>query len=594
MKRKVLAFTMGVMLACGISTAAGAEEVKVSGKTIQAEADLTEKESVVEESQSRPEFPGEARKETGETSSEASSETKEEKTGTETDLSEKSSKVKEEKKETDETSSEKSSEVKEEKKKTGEARSEASSETKEEKKGTKRSRSEVTSDVQKETDPNSSKASSEKSGRNNTRRKKTERSRRQIIGNGGQAPGANGEMPENAGQMPGGQGGPGSSSAPTSFDAANTLTEDSDGTAYSSTTDGQNAVLVDGQKVTITNASVDKTGDSSGEDSDFYGTNAAVLANNSADVTLSNATITTDGTHANGVFSYGTGTTVNISDSTITTTGNNSGGIMTTGGATMNASNLTVNTSGNSSAAIRSDRGGGTVTVSEGSYTASGVGSPAIYSTADISVSDATLSAGNSEAVVIEGGNSVTLENVDITGNNATLNGQSTTKTNVLIYQSMSGDAADGNSTFTMTGGSMTSETGTMFHVTNVTTEINLSGVEFTYADDSSDFMILSQDSWGKAGSNGGNAAVNMSSQSASGDITVDTASSLKLSLADNSDYSGAINGTDEEGDVSVSIEDGSTWTLTGDSYISSFDGDYSSVNLNGYTLYVNGTAVAG
>ena len=389
--------------------------------------------------------------------------------------------------------------------------------------------------------------------------------------------------------MPG-QGGPGSS-APTEYDSANTLTESAQNTTYSSSSDGENAVRVDGKTVTLEDVQIDKTGSSNGEDSDFYGTNAAVLAHNGADVTVSNATITTDGTHANGVFSYGSGTTVNISDSTITTTGNNSGGLMTTGGASMNATNLTVNTSGNSSAAIRSDRGGGTVNVTNGSYTASGVGSPAIYSTADITVSDAVLDATNSEAVVIEGGNSVTLNDVELTGNNATLNGQSTINTNVLIYQSMSGDASEGNSTFTMTGGSLTSGTGAMFHVTNVTTEINLSDVSLTNASDSNDFMVLSADSWGNTGKNGGNATVNFSSQEAEGDITVDTVSSLNLSLKDNSTYTGAVNSANE-GKVKVTIDSGSVWTLTGDSYISSLDGSLSQINLNGYHLYVDGVEV--
>ena len=39
-------------------------------------------------------------------------------------------------------------------------------------------------------------------------------------------------------------------------------------------------------------------------------------------------------------------------------------------------------------------------------------------------------------------------------------------------------------------------------------------------------------------------------------------------------------------------IREGPTWTLTGDSYVSSFTGDLNNVNLNGYTLYVNGVAV--
>lgn len=76
---------------------------------------------------------------------------------------------------------------------------------------------------------------------------------------------------------------------------------------------------------------------------------------------------------------------------------------MTTGGGTMIASNLTVTTSGTSSAAIRTDRGGGNVSVNGGTYTTNGQGSPAIYSTAAIKVSNATLNSKTSEGVVIEG-----------------------------------------------------------------------------------------------------------------------------------------------------------------------------------------------
>ena len=380
------------------------------------------------------------------------------------------------------------------------------------------------------------------------------------------------------------------SSSSSSSDADTTVSDDVSGQSYTSTTGGENALLVSGKSVTLSGITVNKTGDSSSENADFYGTNAAILATNGATLTIDGATIVTDGAHANAVFSYGTGTTVNISDSTITTSGNNSGGLMTTGGATLNATNLTVTTSGNSSAAIRSDRGGGTVTVSEGSYETSGVGSPAIYSTADITVSDATISASNSEAVVIEGGNSVTLVNVDATGNNAKLNGQSTIATNVLIYQSMSGDASEGSSSFTMNGGSLTSLTGAMFHVTNVTTTINLTNVDLVNASDSSDFLIASADSWGTSGKNGGHATVNLTSQTVSGNITVDSVSSVTLNLQ-NSFYTGAIANS---GTVNVTMDASSTWTLTGDSYITSLSGDTSGINLNGYTLYVNGVAYSG
>ena len=384
----------------------------------------------------------------------------------------------------------------------------------------------------------------------------------------GQTSGSNAQP---SGEMPGGRASGemgGSSGEPAAYAAANTLTEDSDGASYASRNGDENAVLVSGQTVTLAGATVSKTGSTSGENADFYGVNAGVLAKDGATLTLTGAEITTDGTHANGVFSYGTGTTVNISDSVITTSADNSGGIMTTGGATLNAENLTVSTEGRSSAAIRSDRGGGTVNVTDGSYSSAGAGSPAIYSTADITVTGATLTAATSEAVVIEGGNSVTLTDSTVSGSNTVLNGQSTKNTNVLIYQSMSGDAAEGSSSFTMTGGSMTAGAGSMFHVTNVTTEITLSGVDFTYAADSAVFLDASADAWGSSGRNGGVVTLNLDGQDITGAITQDSVSS-----------------------VTVNMTNGSTWTLTGDSYVTALTGDADGIDLNGYTLYVNGTA---
>lgn len=162
---------------------------------------------------------------------------------------------------------------------------------------------------------------------------------------------------------------------------------------------------------------------------------------------------------ANGVFSYGgsattnnsinDGTTINISNSKITTSKDNSGGIMAIGGGIINASNLEINTSGTSSAAIRSDRGGGTINVDGGSYTTNGIGSPSIYSTANITVSNAKLISNLSEGIVIEGKNSVTINNCNLEDSNTKLNGKSTTYKNIFLYQSMSGDASLGSAEFT-------------------------------------------------------------------------------------------------------------------------------------------------
>ncbi len=432
----------------------------------------------------------------------------------------------------------------------------------------------------------------------------------------GQAPdGAPGEKPdgEAPGNPPGGGFGGGSSSADIDYSGAAEITgsDSRDGETYASTTADESALLIStSEDVTVKNATVTKTGDSDGGDNcNFYGLNAAVLVKDGSTTTITGANITSDADGANGVFSYGgnggkngaegDGTTVVISDSTITTTGDGSGGIMTTGGGVTKASNLTVETSGRSSAAIRTDRGGGTVTVDGGTYTTNGLGSPAIYSTADITVSDAVLVSNLSEGVCIEGINSITLNDCDMTANNTDTNGNATFYDTIMIYQSMSGDADSGTSTFTMNGGTLTSKNGHVFHVTNTSAVINLNDVKIVNKDADNILLSVCADGW-----NGdtNKATVNASSQTLEGTILVGSDSELTLNLTDSSNFTGTIGGnitnakgdtvSTEVGTVSVSIDKSSTWTLTADTYITSFDGDVSSIISNGYTLYVNGTAI--
>ncbi len=353
--------------------------------------------------------------------------------------------------------------------------------------------------------------------------------------------------------------------------------------------DGEHAITADGETKTISNTLVTKTGEADGDEADFYGENSAIFATNGGTLTLSDMVVKTDGTHANAVFSYGEGTTVNISNSYIETSGNCSGGLMTTGGGTMNAENLTITTSGNSSAAIRSDRGGGTVTVTGGDYTTSGKGSPVIYSTADITVNDAVMTSTASQGVVVEGKNSVTLNNVNLTADNNTKNSdKSSYYQAVMIYQSMSGDAAQGKSSFTMNGGTLSNKNGDVFFVNNTATDINLSNASITNNGDGI-FLRAAAAGWGSEGSNGGQVTLNAANQIINGDMIVDSVSNLNLYLKSGSAFTGAINSDGQAGEVYVEIEDGSTWTLTGDSYITSLTCGTGAIKLNGHKLYVNG-----
>ena len=420
--------------------------------------------------------------------------------------------------------------------------------------------------------------------------------------------------------MPGGPGGfgggtpPGGGTASFEYNAAAEITEAAElsDQVYVSVTADESALIVNtSDEVDLNNIYVTKTGDSDGGDNcNFYGLNAAVLVMGGSTATITGGTIETSASGANGVFSYGgnggrngavgDGTTVVISDTSITTTGDGSGGIMTTGGGVTYASNLTVNTSGRSSAAIRTDRGGGTVVVDGGTYTTNGLGSPAIYSTADITVSNAALTSNLSEGVCIEGKNSITLINCDMTANNTQCNGHATFLDTIMIYQSMSGDADSGTSAFTMTGGSLTSLSGHMFHVTNTHTVIALSGVKLV--NEGSDVLLsVCDDGWSGASNI---AELVADAQALKGTILVGDNSTMTLTLKNGSTFEGSFSGeienvkgetvSSEIGTVSVTLDDTSTWTLTADTYISDFSGNAANVVGNGYKLYVNGEALEG
>ncbi len=421
-----------------------------------------------------------------------------------------------------------------------------------------------------------------------------------------------GKPPEGA---PDGNGGPGGSSADINYSGAVEITssdEQSD-RSYTSTAADESALLIStADAVSITNPTVTKSGDSDGGDNcNFYGLNAAVLVKDGGSSTITGGTITSDASGANGAFCYGgnsgqngasgDGTKLTIRNTKIVTSGSGSGGIMTTGGGITDAYNLDVTTSGQSSAAIRSDRGGGTVTVDGGSYTSNGLGSPAIYSTADITVSNAALNSNLSEGVCIEGLNSVTLNNCSLTANNTKRNGNATFLDTIMIYQSMSGDAASGTSRFTMSGGSLNSKSGHVFHVTNTDAVITLEGVEIVNEDADKILLSVCADGW----SGGGNIAeLKGISQKLSGAVKVGSDSSLKLELTNDSSFTGSIDGSikNEKGEsvstdvgtVSVTLDSGSSWTLSADSYVTEFSGSAANVISNGHTLYVNGTALTG
>lgn len=416
-----------------------------------------------------------------------------------------------------------------------------------------------------------------------------------------------GEKPDGEPPQGDGQGGPGGtpggqSQGVESYDAANDYTEDTtvDGETLSSTgTDENVAHISEGAKVSIKNSTITRESSDSqgGDNSSFYGVGAAVLTTD-GEAYVSNSTIDTDSKGAAGLFAYGDGIVYTAND-TITTKQDTSGGIHAAGGGKLYAWDMTVETNGESSAAIRSDRGGGTMVVDGGTYTSNGVGSPAIYSTADISVNNAALTANGSEAICIEGLNSIHLFDSDLTGNMSDSE-QNDCIWNVILYQSMSGDSEVGNSTFEMNGGSLTAGNGGMFYTTNTESTITLSDVDITYADDSEFFLKCTGNSnqrgWGESGANGAECLFTAENQEMQGDVVWDSISQLDFYMTDGSTLTGAV--TDDEsnageggdGYCNLYIGEGCTWTVTGDSTLTSLSSNGTITDEDGNAVTVKGT----
>ena len=410
-------------------------------------------------------------------------------------------------------------------------------------------------------------------------------------------------QPGGDGQGASGQGGPdGQSQGVDSYTAVNEYIEDttvSNETIESTGTDENAALISSGANVTLDNDTITRTSADSqgGDNSSFYGVGAAVLATDGT-AYVKDGSVTTDAAGGAGLFAYDDGT-VYASGTTVETTQDTSGGVHVAGGGTLYGWDLDVETNGESSAAIRSDRGGGTMVLDGGNYVSNGVGSPAIYSTADIAVSNASLTANGSEAVCIEGLNSIHLYDCDLTGNMSDLDQNDNTWT-VILYQSMSGDSEVGNSTFQMDGGSLTSENGGVFYTTNTESTITLNNVDINYNDDNEFFLQCTgntnQRGWGQSGVNGADCHFTGISQDMQGDVIWDSISDLDFYLTEGSSLTGAVvddesyAGEGGEGYCNVYISADSTWTVTGDSTVSSLENEGTIVDSNGKTVTIQGT----
>ncbi len=397
-------------------------------------------------------------------------------------------------------------------------------------------------------------------------------------------------------------GGNGGQTAVTSWTAANEITSDtaSDNTEYTSSGTDENALHVyNGASAVLNDPTVTRTSSDSkgGDDSSFYGVGAAVLTTDGT-TTVNGGTVTTDSAGAAGLFSYDKGITY-AKNVTINTKKDTSGGIHVAGGGKIYAWDLNVTTNGESAAAIRSDRGGGTMRVNGGSYTSNGVGSPAVYCTADIAVNKSDLTANGSEGLCLEGNNSARLFDSDLTSDMSD-DSQNDTTWSAIVYQSMSGDSEAGKGTFEMVGGSFTSKNGGLIYTTNTKSDILMSNVKVKMADDAEFFLRCTgnnnQRGWGTAGANGADCNFTADDQEMNGNIIYDSISNLDFYMENGSTLKGAFiddescAGNGGSGKTKVYIDNKSTWTVTGNSTVTDLYNAGTIKDADGKTVTIVGT----
>lgn len=352
----------------------------------------------------------------------------------------------------------------------------------------------------------------------------------------------------------------------------------------SNTTSDQNAFIGKNKAiVNIENSVFDKTGNTTSDDnSNFYGQNAVVLGIDGSQINIKGSNITSNSNGSNAVFATGEGSIITVENTNIHTKSDSSRGLDATYKGTVNGKHLTITTEGAHSATLATDRGEGTITAEAAKLTTSGEGSPIIYSTGNITADYITGEAKNSEIGVVEGKNSITLTNSNVTGYKD--NG-------FMLYQSFSGDAESGVARLKAENNTLTSHgTGAFIYVNNTSAEVDLTGNAISTPNTTTLVKAAADSRWDKTGENGGHLTLHASNQSLNGNIVADAISTIALDMTNGSNLVGAVNTNNTAKEVTVKLSKDSTWTLTGDSHIKALtneDTTGSNIHLNGYKLVV-------
>ena len=353
---------------------------------------------------------------------------------------------------------------------------------------------------------------------------------------------------------------------------------------FDNTTSDQNAFIGKNKAtITIDSSVFDKQGNTTNDDnSNFRGQNAVVLGIEGSQTSIKNSNITSNSIGSNAVFATGEGSVINIENTNIHTKGDSSRGLDATYKGTVNGKNLTITTEGAHSATLATDRGEGTINAEAAKLTTSGAGSPVIYSTGNITANSINGVANKSEIGVVEGKNSITLTNSNVTGYHD--NG-------FMLYQSFSGDAESGIAHLKAENNTLTTHgTGAFIYVNNTTAEVDLTGNAIVMPNTTTLVKAAADSRWGKDGENGGHLTLRASNQELNGNIVADSISTVALDMTNGSSLVGAVNTDNTAKEITLKLSKDSNWTLTGDSYVKSLtneDTTGENIHLNGYKLVV-------
>ena len=353
---------------------------------------------------------------------------------------------------------------------------------------------------------------------------------------------------------------------------------------FDNTTSDKNAFISKNKAtITIDSSVFDKMGNTTNDDnSNFHGQNAVVLGIEGSQTSIKDSNITSNSIGSNAVFATGEGSVINVENTNIHTKGDSSRGLDATYKGTVNGKNLTITTEGAHSATLATDRGEGTITAEAAKLTTSGTGSPVIYSTGNITANNVNGVANKSEIGVVEGKNSITLTNSNVTGYHD--NG-------FMLYQSFSGDAESGIARLKAENNTLTTHgTGAFIYVNNTTAEADLTGNTILMPNTTTLVKAAADSRWGKDGENGGHLTLRASNQELNGNIVADSSSTVSLDMTNGSSLVGAINTDNTAKEITVKLSKDSQWTLTGDSYVKTLtneDTTCENIHLNGYKLVV-------